>query len=518
MKDQLSIHAALLSVYEKEGLEPLLKQLTEHNVQLISTGGTASFIRKQDIPVIRVEDRTGFPSILGGRVKTLHPTIFGGILSRRDEERDRKELQKHHIDLIDLVVVDLYPFEETLQEEAQHEELIEKIDIGGIALIRAAAKNYDRVVVIPSRMHYPILQKILESGGKTTLELRKQLAAEAFRITSQYDQLIAGYLSDGSGQAQQGEQQASSPFGNMEQALPLKYGENPHQAGIFYGDFSEVAEKLSGKDLSYNNLLDVDAAVGIIQEFPREEGITFTVIKHTNPCGVATRQTASEAYEAALAGDPQSAFGGIIATNETVNLQTAKLLHELFFEVLIAPGFDEDAQELLTKKKKRILLRLKDFEQPQSRFRSVLNGVLMQGSDTETEGTADLQMVTEKKPSEEQVQDLLFANKVVKHAKSNAITLVKDRQLIGIGAGQTSRVDALEQAIAKAEHFGFETKGAVLASDAFFPFADSVKAAHKAGVAAVIQPGGSIRDQESIDYCNEAGMAMVFTSTRHFKH
>lgn len=505
----IRIRSALVSVYHKEGLETILPQLHELGVTLYSTGGTQKFIERLEIPVLAVEDLTTYPSILDGRVKTLHPKIFGGILAQR-KEAHQQQLTQYAIPEIDLVIVDLYPFEETLATTDDEAAIIEKIDIGGIALIRAAAKNYRDVLIIPSRADYGTLATILsEQGGESTLEDRKALARRAFAVSSHYDTAIFQYFN------RSGETAAfkHSIIGGS----GLRYGENPHQEATFYGALSEMMEQLNGKEISYNNLVDIDAAVAIMREFADADP-TFAVLKHTNSCGVATRSTIHEAWQAALAGDPVSAFGGILIANRPIDLSTATAVNELFYEVLLAPSFDADALELLKQKKKRILLQYKHLDTAPKSFKSLLNGVIEMDADLRTETAADLTTVTERAPSEAEVRDLIFANKCVKQLKSNGIALVKDEQLIGMGCGQTSRVDALKQAITKAKAFGFDLSGAVMASDAFFPFPDCVEIADQAGITAVIQPGGSIRDQDSTDFCNAHSMAMVTTGIRHFKH
>jgi phosphoribosylaminoimidazolecarboxamide formyltransferase/IMP cyclohydrolase len=504
-----TVKSALISVYHKEGLEPLVRRLHELGVSIYSTGGTQKFIEGLGIPVHSVEGLTAYPSILDGRVKTLHPKVFGGILARR-EESHLAQLEQYEIPPLDLVVVDLYPFEETVAQTDDESAIIEKIDIGGISLIRAAAKNFRDVVVVPSRDQYETVLHVLdEKEGATELEDRKALAQAAFEVSSHYDTAIYQYFSRDFG--------ASAFKQSVPGRMALRYGENPHQEGAFYGRLEDMFEKLGGKELSYNNLVDVDAAVQLMAEF-RNERPTFAVLKHTNPCGVASRDTALEAWKAALAGDPVSAFGGILIANCTVDLATAEAIDEIFYEALIAPDFEADALAHLQKKKKRILLKIRDFQLPEKIFKRLLNGVIEQDADRKMETAEDLKTVTKTQPTEAQKKALIFANKCVKHLKSNAIALAKGEQLIGMGCGQTSRVDAVKQSIAKAKAFGFETEGAVLASDAFFPFADSVELAHKAGLAAVIQPGGSMRDQDSIDYCNENGLAMVVTGSRHFRH
>lgn len=509
-ENSIAIRSALISVFSKDGLEPVLELLHRHNVKLYSTGGTQKFIEEKGYKSTPVEDITDYPSILGGRVKTLHPKIFGGILQRRQHNQDQQDAKKYDIPPIDLVIVDLYPFEDTLASGASHEDIVEKIDIGGVSLIRAAAKNYTDVVIVPSREEYPLIQEVLESAPETTEEIRKLFAARAFTISSGYDQAISDYLGGGSGAAT-----AGLPGMEMKDARSLRYGENPHQKGIFYGKLEEAFEQLHGKELSYNNLLDIEAATGLIAEF---DNPAFVVIKHNNPCGVATGGDLTEVWKDALAGDPVSAFGGILITNKKVYKEVAEKINKIFFEVLIAPDFDEDALKVLKQKKNRILLKQKQQALPPTQFRSLLNGILVQDRDTATETEENFSYVTTAKPAALQIKDLIFANKIVKHAKSNAIVLVRNHQLIGIGVGQTSRIDALKQAIEKAYRFNFELKGAVMASDAFFPFPDSVEIAGKAGITAVVQPGGSIKDRESIDYCNKNKIAMVTTGTRHFKH
>ncbi|MEM1215564.1 MAG: bifunctional phosphoribosylaminoimidazolecarboxamide formyltransferase/IMP cyclohydrolase [Bacteroidota bacterium] len=503
------IRSALVSVYHKDGLEPIVKTLHEQGVQLYSTGGTQKFIDRLGIPVTAVEDLTSYPSILDGRVKTLHPAVFGGILARREADH-LAQLEQYKLPEIDLVIVDLYPFEETVATTNEEAAIIEKIDIGGISLIRAAAKNYRDVAVVPSRAEYGMfLEMLKERAGALTMDDRRELARRAFKISSNYDIAIFNYFNEGT---------ADISFKySIHRSDILRYGENPHQAGVFFGDFEAVFDKISGKDISYNNLVDIDAAVQIMREL-RVGDPAFAILKHTNTCGLAVRATIKEAWDAALACDNVSAFGGIFITNTTVDLPTAQAINELFYEVLIAPDFAPDALEVLQSKKKRILLKLKDYSIGQRSFRSLLNGVVEQDTDLRQETTADLKVVTKVAPTPEQVSDLLFASIAVKHLKSNAIALVKNKQLIGMGCGQPSRVDALKQAIAKAKAFGFDLTGAVMASDAFFPFPDCVEIADGEGVQAVIQPGGSIKDQLSIDYCDANDMAMVMTGHRHFKH
>lgn len=507
--DHKRIKSALVSVFYKDGLAPIVKELQRLGVTIYTTGGTQVFIEEQGVAVETVEGLTSYPSILDGRVKTLHPKVFGGILARREDDH-LAQLQEYVIPEIDLVIVDLYPFEETVANTKEEAAIIEKIDIGGISLIRAAAKNYRDVVVVPSRNQYATLLELLkEKDGNTSLADRKALARAAFQVSSHYDTAIFDYFNA------DGEDQVFKK--SVEEAQALRYGENPHQQGIFYGNLEDVFEKLNGKALSYNNLVDIDAAVGLMAEFEGEEP-TFAVLKHTNSCGVATRGTILEAWKAALAGDSISAFGGILISNTTIDADTAAEIDKIFYEVLIAPAFTEDALALLTKKKKRVLLKIKQFYRTAKSFKSLLNGVIEQDTDLKIETAADFKVVTKVAPTEAQTSDLVFANKCAKHLKSNTIALVKNQQLIGMGCGQTSRVDALKQGIEKARHFGFDLSGGVMASDAFFPFPDCVEIADHAGIKAVVQPGGSIKDQESVDYCDAHGMAMVMTGIRHFKH
>ena len=502
------IRSALISVYHKDKLEPVLQRLHDLNIQIFSTGGTRQYIENLGIQSTSVESLTDYPSILNGRVKTLHPKVFGGILARRDSETDLKQLETYQIPEIDLVIVDLYPFEETLKTNADEAEIIEKIDIGGISLIRAAAKNYQHTLVIPSKDYYGELLNILdEKQGETSDYERKRFAMEAFHVSSHYDTVIFNYFNRDFGRAFFKQ--------SVKDVLNLRYGENPHQHGIFFGDILELFDQLHGKQLSYNNLIDIDAAMHLIGDF---EPLTFAILKHNNPCGIATRDNLTQAWKDALAGDPVSAFGGILVTNGQVDRETAEEINKLFFEVIIAPAFENDALDMLKQKKNRIILVRKDADLPDKQYRSLLNGVIQQDKDQHSESDNDLNTVTRKQPAEQEIKDLLFANKAVKHTKSNAIVLAKDGQLCGSGMGQTSRVDALKQAIDKAKSFGFELKGAVMASDAFFPFKDSVEIAQQAGITSVIQPGGSKRDQESIDFCDQHAMSMVFTGTRHFRH
>lgn len=491
------IRSALVSVFSKDGLDQIAELLKERGVTIYSTGGTSTYLQDRKIKVIEVESITKYPSILGGRVKTLHPKVFGGILNRSENAQDQEELDRFNIPTFDLVVVDLYPFEETLKAKAPEHEIIEKIDVGGVSLIRAAAKNFRDVVIIPSKNQYSELLSILHQGGKTNLETRKKLAAAAFDVTQQYDQNIADYFHS--------------------RKKPLRYGENPHQEGTFLGSLEDFVAQLHGKELSYNNLLDIDSAIRLIRDFQNDDP-SFAVIKHNNACGFATRKTPLQAYLDALAGDPVSAFGGIIVTNSNIDLAAAEEINKLFCEVIIAPSYDKDALELLKSKKNRMILvdKLQPF--PAKTVRSVLNGLLEQDVDDKVVNQDELVNVTSKQATAGEVDDLLFANKLVKHSKSNTIVLAKNLQLLASGVGQTSRVDALKQAITKAKHFKFDLHGSVMASDAFFPFPDCVEIAHGEGIRAVIQPGGSLRDQESIDFCDANEMAMVTTGIRHFRH
>jgi phosphoribosylaminoimidazolecarboxamide formyltransferase/IMP cyclohydrolase len=508
MQSEKKITSALVSVYHKDGLEPIIRKLHELGVTLYSTGGTLDFISGLDIPVTAVESLTKYPEIFGGRVKTLHPAIFGGILNRRAHAGDIKEKSQHAIPDIDLVIVDLYPFEETVASGASEQDIIEKIDIGGISLIRAAAKNYQDVVIVASRADYSTLQALLDSRkGETSLADRKTFAARAFAVSSHYDSAIFNYFN---ATEQLPFFRVSSGGGHV-----LRYGENPHQKAMFHGKLDEMFNRLGGKELSYNNLLDVDAAVSLIAEFSET---TFAILKHNNACGVASRPTVAEAYLEALSCDPVSAFGGVLITNGTIDADAAKEIHKLFCEVVIAPSFSDKAVELLKQKPNRIILQQKPVKLPSSSFRTLLNGVIVQDKDMHTETAHELRTVTQKSPAAGEVADLLFANKVVKHTRSNTIVLARDGRLLASGTGQTSRVDALRQAIQKAAGFGFDLNGAVMASDAFFPFPDCVEIAHEAGITAVIQPGGSIKDKDSITFCDSHGMSMVFTGIRHFRH
>jgi len=502
------IRSALVSVYFKDGLDEIVKTLRDLDVRIFSTGGTFTHITGLGIPAEKVEDLTTYPSILGGRVKTLHPSVFGGILARRDNREDMEQVAKYTIPEIDLVIVDLYPFEETVKSNADEDSIIEKIDIGGISLIRAAAKNYNDVLVIPGMEHYPGLLRILkEKKGVTTMSERRYYAAEAFKTSSHYDTVIFKYFNNEAGITVFRE--------SINSYIPLRYGENPHQRGVFFGDPVRLFDKLHGKEISFNNLLDIEAALNLIDEFSET---TVVIIKHNNACGVASRQSLVEAWKDALDCDPVSAYGGIIVTNVTIDKAAADEIDKIFFEVVIAPEFTGEALEILKQKKNRIILKRNAQVKTLYNFRSLLNGVLWQERDNKTEIAGDLKPVTTRAPEKAEIDDLVFANIIVKHSKSNTIVLAKNRQLCASGVGQTSRVDALKQAIEKAKLFGFDLRGSVMASDAFFPFGDCVEIAHKAGVTAVVQPGGSVRDQESIDYCSSNGVAMVFTGTRHFKH
>lgn len=504
------IKSALISVFSKEGLAPIAKKLNELGVTIYSTGGTQKFINDLGIDVVPVEDVTSYPSILGGRVKTLHPKVFGGILNRQDNANDVAELADFDIPQIDVVIVDLYPFEKTVASGANEQDIIEKIDIGGISLIRAAAKNYKDVICVSSVNDYAsFLDLITSKNGELSIEDRKHFATLAFNISSHYDSAIFNYFNK--------ENNVNALKLSETQGHTLRYGENPHQQGSFYGNFDAVFNKIHGKELSYNNLLDVDAAVNIMNEF-KGELPTFAILKHNNACGLAQRNTVLEAYTDALAGDPVSAFGGILISNTEINEATAQEIHNLFCEVVIAPSFSAEAETILKGKKNRILLVQKAINLPKTTVRSCLNGVLVQERDTKTDNALMVSHTTTKKPTQNELEDLIFASKICKHTKSNTIVLAKNKQLCASGTGQTSRVDALNQAIHKAQSFKFDLEGAVMASDAFFPFPDCVEIAHKAGITAVIQPGGSIKDDLSINYCNTNNLAMVFTGTRHFKH
>ena len=510
MSQSKTISSALISVFNKNGLEPIVKKLKDQGVTIYSTGGTQKFINDLGIEVVAVEAVTDYPSILGGRVKTLHPKVFGGILNRQDNDSDLREMDSFNIPQIDLVIVDLYPFEKTVASGASHQDIIEKIDIGGVSLIRAAAKNFKDVICVSSVDDYSeFLELLSENNGAISYEDRQRFAAKSFNVSSHYDSAIFNYFNRDS---------ASTTLKLSEtNGTVLRYGENPHQKGYFFGDFEAMFEKLHGKALSYNNLLDVDAAVNLMNEFIGEAP-TFAVLKHNNACGIAQRSNLHQAYVDALAGDPVSAFGGVLISNSEIDISTAEEIHKLFCEVVIAPSFSPKALTVLKEKKNRILMVQKLTELPASSVRSCLNGYLVQDKDVITDSAEFLETVTELGPTANEVEDLLFASKLCKHTKSNTIVLAKGKQLCASGTGQTSRVDALNQAIHKAKSFGFELEGSVMASDAFFPFPDCVEIAEKAGITAVIQPGGSIKDQLSIDYCNENKVAMVFTKTRHFKH
>jgi phosphoribosylaminoimidazolecarboxamide formyltransferase / IMP cyclohydrolase len=510
MSTTKKIKSALISVFSKDGLEPIVRLLNEQNVTLYSTGGTEEFIKNLGFAVIPVEEVTDYPSILGGRVKTLHPKIFGGILNRQENTSDVAQMTEYGIPQIDLVIVDLYPFEKTVKSGAAESEIIEKIDIGGISLIRAAAKNYQDTVIVSSMDQYGLFLEIISSqNGSTTLEDRKLLALKAFNVTSHYDSAIFNYFNKNHDEAVL---KISEQNGQI-----LRYGENPHQKGFFFGDFEAMFDKIHGKELSYNNLLDVDAAVNLIAEF-KNDNPTFAILKHNNACGLATRNTILEAYNVALACDPTSAFGGVLISNTKIDVATANEINKLFCEVVVAPNYDEEAISILSEKKNRIILIQKEVEMATTSVRTCLNGVLVQDKNSKTDTKTDLKTVTITTPTSQEIEDLIFASKICKNTKSNTIVFAKNGTLISSGTGQTSRVDALTQAIDKAKAFGFDLNGAVMASDAFFPFPDCVQLAKQAGITAVIQPGGSIKDELSINYCNENKVAMVFTGTRHFKH
>lgn len=501
------VKSALISVFNKHNLEKILKKLDSLDVKIYSTGGTWKFITEKGFEATKVETLTDYPPILGGRVKTLHPKIFGGILARRNNEEDKISLEQFQIPEIDLVIVDLYPFEETLRKTENEDEIIEKIDIGGVALIRAAAKNFKDVLVVSSANQYEdFLQLMDQKKGFSDSEDRRFFAAKAFNLSSNYDSAIFNWMSEG---------KITSFNKSISKAQSLRYGENPHQKGVFFGDLNLIFEQLHGKQLSYNNIQDLDAGIHLIKEFQEP---TFAILKHNNACGLASRNNLLEAWKDALAGDPVSAFGGVLITNGKIEKTAAEEINKLFFEIILAIDYSPEALEILQLKKNRIILKSKEIEPSTEQFRTALNGVLWQDSDNVTETAKQLQPKTNLIPDIEQTEDLLFANKIVKHTKSNAIVLAKNKQLVGIGTGQTSRIDALNQAIAKAKAFNLPLEGGVMASDAFFPFADSVEMAAKAGIKAVIQPGGSIRDKDSIAYCNENNIAMVFTGIRHFKH
>jgi len=501
-----TIKSALISVFYKDGLEPIVRKLHSLGIAIYSTGGTQTFIEQLGIPCTSVETVTGYPSILGGRVKTLHPKVFGGILARRDFDEDQKNVKEYEIPLLDLMIVDLYPFEETVKQTDDQKTIIEKIDIGGVSLIRAAGKNFKDVCIIASRNQYGELLELLEKqNGSTTIEDRKHFAAAAFTECAHYDVAIAGYFNHS--------QEATHFQLSFDNKYWLRYGENPHQHAAFYGGLDDLFEKLNGKELSYNNLVDVDSACQVISEFSKP---VFAIIKHTNVCGIAEAADISSAWDAALAGDPESAFGGVLVTNQTVSADVAKKINELFFEILIAPAYNEDALSVLKSKKNRILLQQKKSFYPSVEYKRVLNGILVQEADNKN--YIEWMEAGAHNSTESEKENLLFANIVCKHLKSNAIALVKNKQLVGKGCGQTSRIDALRQALDKAKQFGFSLDGAVMASDAFFPFDDCVRMAYEAGIKAIIQPGGSVRDADSIKFCKEHNMALVITQTRHFKH
>lgn len=508
MNGNKKIQSALISVYHKDRLDEIIKKLNALDIKMYSTGGTYDFIKTHGINAVPVEDITSYPSILGGRVKTLHPKIFGGILYRRKNEEDIEQIKQYEIPEIDLVIVDLYPFEKTVASGAEEDEIIEKIDIGGISLIRAAAKNFNDVIIIPSSAQYDALIELLdEKQGYSDITDRKHFATHAFNVSSNYDASIFNYFN----------KNKSIPALkiSLSEKETLRYGENPHQEGAFYGNINDVFNQLNGKQISYNNLVDIESAINLVGDFSKT---TVAIIKHTNACGLASRENLKDAWTDALAADPVSAYGGVIAVNKIIDNQTAEEINKLFFEVLIAPGFENNGLELLRSKKNRIILQQKMFNFPETQFKSLLNGIIEQTKDLKVETEECFNYVTELRPSAEEVTDLLFANKIVKHTKSNTIILAKGEQLLASGVGQTSRVDALKQAIIKAGEFGFDLNGAVMASDAFFPFPDCVEIAAKAGIKAVVQPGGSIRDKDSIDYCNKNNIAMVCTGFRHFKH
>jgi len=510
MSTTKSIKSALISVFDKTGLEPIVRELHKQNVILYSTGGTEEFIVNLGIPVVPVEDVTNYPSILGGRVKTLHPKVFGGILNRQDNQQDVLQMKEYEIPQIDVVIVDLYPFEKTVASGASDADIIEKIDIGGISLIRAAAKNFKDTIIVPSVNEYQLFLDIISNqNGATTLEQRTTFATKAFNVSSHYDSAIFNYFN-------KNHEEAVLKISETKCDI-LRYGENPHQKGFFFGDFEKMFSKLHGKELSYNNLLDVDAAVNLMGEF-KNDAPTFAILKHNNACGIATRKTMKEAYLDALAGDPTSAFGGVLIANGNIDLATAEEINKLFCEVIIAPSYDSSALAILEEKKNRIILVQKEVELAKTSVRTCLNGVLVQDKDLITDTAAILKTATNSTPTSQEIDDLLFASKICKHTKSNTIVLAKNGQLLASGTGQTSRVDALRHAIEKANSFGFDLKGSVMASDAFFPFPDCVEIAKNAGVTAVIQPGGSIKDELSITYCNENNVSMVFTGVRHFKH
>ncbi len=525
MSRSKKIVRALVSVYYKEGLDKIIHILNQHGVELFSTGGTYSFIQSLGVPCNLIENLTGYPSILDGRVKTLHPAVFGGILGRPDLASDVNDMQKYHLEPFDLVIVNLYPFEQTMQQTTSHKDIIEKIDIGGISLIRAAAKNYDHVLCVSSPHQYNEIELLLREQQCTVTENQRLFyAGKAFERSSSYDLAIGNYLTKYRGEDKQttgasGIQSINSIVGNIKEnsanPVVLRYGENPHQKGIFYGKLGEVFHKHHGKELSYNNLLDLESAIHLIQDF---DDPTFAILKHNNACGIASRENITQSWHAALQADPVSAYGGVLIANRPIDEQSALEVNKIFFEIILAPAYEKNGLEILKSKKNRIILQAKTFDFQEQQFRSLLNGFLLQDKDLKTETMHDIMVITNKQPNPGQMEDLFFANKVVKHSKSNAIVLASNKQLLASGIGQTSRVDALKQAIEKARTFGFDLNGAVMASDAYFPFADSVQIAHEAGITSVIQPGGSIRDNETIEFCNAHNMSMVFTGIRHFKH
>ncbi|MFL2575111.1 MAG: bifunctional phosphoribosylaminoimidazolecarboxamide formyltransferase/IMP cyclohydrolase [Flavobacteriales bacterium] len=507
MNHKIKIKNAIISVFNKDGLDEIIKKLAEFNIELYSTGGTENFIKSLNVKVNKIEDLTSYPSILGGRVKTLHPNVFGGILSRRGNDEDKQQLESYNIPEFDLVIVDLYPFEETVRNNLSHSEIIEKIDIGGISLIRAAAKNFNDVIVISQKKQYEkLLEHLKKEGPYTSLEMRKDYAASAFNISSHYDTMIYRYLNN---------EENKFFKESILESKELRYGENPHQKGLFHGNINEMFEQLNGKELSYNNLLDIDSAVNLMSEF---QETTFAILKHNNACGLASRKILKNAFVDALAGDPVSAFGGVLITNQVLDLETAEEINKLFYEVLIAPGFSEEALDLLKTKSKRVLLKQKKLNLPKTQYRTILNGVLFQDKDLITDDISIMKTVTNIAPNEKELKDLVFASKICKHTKSNTIVFAKNQQLVASGVGQTSRVDALKQAVEKATNFNLNLVGSVMASDAFFPFPDCVELAKKSGITSVIQPGGSIKDNLSIEFCNNNDMSMVMTGTRHFKH
>ena len=502
------ISSALISVFDKTGLAPIIHQLNSYGVTFYSTGGTEKFIRDMNYEVTAVEDITGYPSILGGRVKTLHPKVFGGILNRQEVSGDQTALEQFEIPQIDLVIVDLYPFEDTVATGGSEQEIVEKIDIGGIALIRAAAKNFKDTFCVSDKNDYQdFLEILIQSNGAPNLEQRKKYSVKAFQTSSHYDAAIFNHFN----------QEEEVLKLSVKDSRTLRYGENPHQKGKFFGPLSDLLQQIHGKEISYNNLLDIDAAVSLMLEF-YDGDCSFAILKHNNACGFATRPNLKEAYLDALAGDPVSAFGGVLITNKSIDLDTATEINSLFCEVIVAPNYKEEALKLLKEKKNRIILVQKDISLPSEIYRSCLNGILVQERDSETDNAKKLEFKTTKKPNLQEIEDLIFASKICKHTKSNTIVLAKNGQLLASGTGQTSRIDALNQAIEKAKHFNFDLNGAVMASDAFFPFPDCVEIAHKTGISSILQPGGSIKDQLSINYCNENDLSMVFTGIRHFKH